>query len=56
MKPCLDSGNQKNSPGGRFVGFKMVNSDEQVSLETSDNLFYQFIIHNLTINGYGNKE
>ena len=56
MKPCLDSWNHETSPGGRFVGFKMVNSDEQVSLETSDNVFYQFIFHNLTINGYGNKK
>ena len=29
----------------RFIGLKMVHSDGQMSKETSDNLFYQFIRH-----------
>ena len=39
LKPHLDSWNHENSPGGRFFGFKMADGDEQVTGETSDNLF-----------------
>ena len=49
LKPNFDSWNHEASPGGRFIGFKMAESDEQVSMEISDNLFYQCTIHYLTI-------
>ena len=32
---------QWNQPGGRFIGFKLADGDDKVSVKTSDNLFYQ---------------
>ena len=34
----------------------MADSDGQVSVETSDNMFYQFIMHDLTIRSMGRKQ
>ena len=44
LKQNLDSWNHKTSPGGKFIGFKMADSDERVWVETSDILF--LLIHN----------
>ena len=49
LKPNPDSWNHETSPGGGFIEIKLVDGDGQVSVETSDNLFEQFTIHNLTI-------
>ena len=48
-KPNPDSWNLETSPGAGFFGFKMADGDGQVSVETSDNLFWQSTVHNFTI-------
>ena len=48
-KPNPDSWNHETSPGAGFFGFKMADGDGQVSVETSDNLFWQSTVHNFTI-------
>ena len=49
LKPNADLWNHETCPGVGFIGFKMADGDGQVSVETSDNLFKQFTVHNSTI-------
>ena len=49
LKPNPDSWNRETSPGAGIIGFAMADGDGYVSVETLDNVFKQFTVHNLTL-------